>query len=154
MTGEEGSAGAGLGWKPIAIVLIFVCAMLGGLLAYNEMTGVDLEDIEVTATNKLDYGNGTVVEDIVATTNYTVLGVLEEVAGYENINMTYYEGLGYLINSINGVKNGVEVTGIDDTSNYYWQYYVNDVLGPISADRYALADGDVVEWRFEEMIWG
>jgi hypothetical protein len=67
--------------------------------------------------------------------------------------MTYYEGLGWLVNGINGISTGVAVSGINDTGNYYWQYYVNDALGPISADRYALHDGDAVEWIFEEMVW-
>ncbi|MCK4756903.1 MAG: DUF4430 domain-containing protein [Thermoplasmata archaeon] len=144
---------AGLGWKPIAVVFIVVSAALGGLLAYDKIMADDIEYEMTEATIKILHG-GTVAETQTFTTgNNTPLGLLEEAVGYENIDMTYYEGMGYLVNKINGVGNGAEVAGIDDTSNYYWQYYVNDVLGPVSADRYALQDGDVLEWRFEEMIW-
>ncbi len=50
---------------------------------------------------------------------------------------------GVFIESIGGVKNG------DDGK--YWQYYINDVLGDVAADKKALEKGSVVEWRFEEV---
>jgi len=144
----------GLGWKPIAMVFIIVSAALGGILVYGQLTEPNFEPMDITATINIDYGNGTVATHTITTDNYTAFGFLEAVVGFENIDATYYESFNsWLINSINGVQNGADIPGIADTSAYYWQYYVNDELGPVGADRYALLDGDVLEWRFEEIVW-
>jgi len=50
---------------------------------------------------------------------------------------------GVFIESIGGVKNG--------DGGKYWQYYINDVLGDVAADKKNLTSGDVAEWRFEEV---
>lgn len=50
---------------------------------------------------------------------------------------------GVFIESIGGIKNGDE--------GKYWQYYINDALGDVAADKKNLSNGDVVEWRFEEI---
>jgi hypothetical protein len=142
-----------LGWMPVAVAFIVISAALGGVLAFNVIMEPNLDESEVTATIIIDFGNGTVDSKTVTTLNYTVLGLLEEKVGFWNLDMTHYEGLGWLVNGIDGVANGAAVPGIEDTGTYYWQYYVNDVLGPVSADRYALQDGDVLEWRFEEIVW-
>jgi len=152
---ETGPAGGGgLGWMPIAVTFIIISAALGGMMIVGELNEPNLEQMTVTATIKINYGNGTTLTDEITTGNYTAFGFLEASVGFGNINATYYEMFeSWLINEINGIGNGADVPGIADTGNYYWQYYVNDVLGPVGADRYALLDGDVVEWRFEEMVW-
>ena len=70
----------------------------------------------------------------------TVFDVLEN-----NIDIEYNNNYSYgvFIESIDGIKNG------DDGK--YWQYYVNDVLGDLAADKKILKDGDTVEWKFEEV---
>ena len=50
---------------------------------------------------------------------------------------------GVFIESIAGIENG------DDGK--YWQYYVNDILGDVAADKKVLEGEDEVEWRFEEV---
>lgn len=152
-TGPAADSG-GLGWMPVAVTFMIISAALGGILIVGELNEPDLEPMTVAATININYGNGTTLTEELTTSNYTAFGFLEAFVGYGNINATYYEMFdSWLINTINGVGNGVVVPGIADTGNYYWQYYVNDVLGPVGADRYALLDGDVVEWRFEEIIW-
>jgi hypothetical protein len=151
--GPPASASGGLGWMPIAVVFMVISAALGGILVYNTITEPNLGEARVTVTLNIDYGNGSVDSSTITTVNYTALGILEEKVGIENLDMTHYEGLGWLVNGINGVENGATVPGIDDTSAYYWQYYVNDELGPVAAERYALCEGDVLEWRFEEIAW-
>jgi len=49
--------------------------------------------------------------------------------------------MGVFIESINGVKNG--------TDGRYWQYWVNDKLGEVAADKKEIKGGDKIEWRFE-----
>jgi len=74
--------------------------------------------------------------------------VFSELLNYgsrNNVEVKYnnnYE-FGVFIESIGGIKNG------DDGK--YWQYYINDILGDVAADKKNLSSGDVVEWRFEEV---
>ena len=70
----------------------------------------------------------------------TVLDILKE-----NIEIEYNNNYSYgvFIESINGIKNG------DDGK--YWQYYINNTLGDVAADKKILKEGDNVEWRFEEV---
>ncbi|MDO9537205.1 MAG: DUF4430 domain-containing protein [Thermoplasmata archaeon] len=112
---------------------------------------VDKSGISITV--RIDYGNGTVAEEIVTTSNYTALGALEAMVGHGNLDMTDHGGLGILVNGINGVSTGSTVEGIEDTSNYYWFWYVNDDFAYVGASQYVLQDGDVMEWRFEESSW-
>lgn len=50
---------------------------------------------------------------------------------------------GVFVESIGGIKNGDE--------GKYWQYYVNNTLGDVAADKKAIGKNDVVEWRFENV---
>lgn len=50
---------------------------------------------------------------------------------------------GVFIESISGIKNG--------DGGKYWQYYINDILGDVAADKKNLSSGDVAEWRFEKV---
>lgn len=70
----------------------------------------------------------------------TVLDILKK-----NIEIEYNNNYSYgvFIESINGIKNG------DDGK--YWQYYINNTLGDVAADKKILKEGDNVEWRFEEV---
>ena len=50
---------------------------------------------------------------------------------------------GVFVESIGGIKNGDE--------GKYWQYYINNTLGDVAADKKAINKNDVVEWRFENV---
>ena len=70
----------------------------------------------------------------------TVFDILKESIEIEyNNNYSY----GVFVESINGIKNG------DDGK--YWQYYINNTLGDVAADKKILKEGDNVEWRFEKV---
>ena len=111
-----------------------------------------IEKTGISVTVKLNYGNGTVEQDTVITQNFTALGALEAFVGYEKLDITDY-GWGVLVDGINNVTTGSTVEGIDDTSNYYWMWYVNDDFAMVGASQYVLQDGDVMEWNFEESTW-
>lgn len=49
--------------------------------------------------------------------------------------------MGYLVDSINGIKGGDQV-------GYYWIYFVNDKEAIVGVSNYKLKDGDVVEWKY------
>lgn len=117
----------------------------------NNPSGI-FSDTGISVTVKINYGNETVISETIITQNYTALGALEKMVGYENLDITDYDW-GVLINGINNVSTGSTVEGIDDTSNYYWFWYVNDDFAYVGASQYVLQDGDVMEWSFEESSW-
>lgn len=73
----------------------------------------------------------------------TVYSVLQSLSQKENFAIIYkdYPEMGVLVESIGGVANGQD--------NKYWQYWVNDVLGEVAADKKFLKSGDEVEWKFD-----
>ncbi len=92
---------------------------------------------------KIDFGEGIISSyKIVPSENSTVFSLLEEVAKKENfkVETKFYEGMGILVESIKGVRNG--------SNNKYWQYWVNEELPQVSADKKEIKTGDKVEWKF------
>ena len=75
----------------------------------------------------------------------TVFSGLLNYGEENNIGVEYNNNydFGVFVESIAGIKNG------DDGK--YWQYYVNDTLGEVAADKKVLEGEDEVEWRFEEV---
>ncbi|NOQ67932.1 DUF4430 domain-containing protein [Patescibacteria group bacterium] len=75
----------------------------------------------------------------------TVFSELINYGKENNVEIEYNNNysFGVFIESIAGIKNG------DDGK--YWQYYIDDVLGDVAADKKVLKEGDAVEWRFEEV---
>ncbi len=93
---------------------------------------------EIAATDmrlQLDFGNGTVLEfhDVEGT---NVLNVAESVTEVEVI---WYGDLVF-VTSIAGTPN-------NESAGLWWQYWVNEELGPVAANKYQVQDGDVVSWR-------
>ncbi|MDF1497784.1 MAG: DUF4430 domain-containing protein [Patescibacteria group bacterium] len=62
----------------------------------------------------------------------------------KNVTIKYNNDYDYgvFIESIDGINNGDE--------GKYWQYYINNKLGDVAADKKTMQEGDIVEWRFEE----
>ena len=75
--------------------------------------------------------------------NSTVFSLLEELAEKENliIETSSYPEMGVLIESIDGLKGGAD--------NKWWQYWINEVLGEVAADKKEAKAEDVIEWKFE-----
>lgn len=74
----------------------------------------------------------------------TVFGALKDLSQKENFELKYNNNysFGVFVESIAGVPNGKD--------GKYWQYYVNDKLGEVAADKKEVKTGDRVEWRFEK----
>ena len=49
--------------------------------------------------------------------------------------------MGVFVETIDLVKNGTE--------GKYWQYFINDKLGEVAADKKTIKEDDKIEWRFE-----
>jgi len=73
----------------------------------------------------------------------TVFSALQIIGQKENFVVAYktYPEMGVLVESIGGVING--------QNNKYWQYWVNETLGEVAADKKFLKAGDRVQWKFD-----
>ena len=92
----------------------------------------------------INKGGGEILEyQVIPSPDSTVFSLLEKLAQRENfeIESTLYEGIGVFVESIDGLKGG--------TDNKWWQYWVNDELPMIAADKKEIKGGDKVEWKFE-----
>jgi len=99
---------------------------------------------EITATVKIDFGNGTIDTYEITIKNNTVYDFLLEAAkkgGYA-IKSTYY-GLydSMFIDSIGNVENGQD--------NKYWIYYINGESGSVGSEKQKVENNDLIEWKFE-----
>jgi len=98
---------------------------------------------EISIDIGIGYGNGTVVwfNGTRLQEGSTLLDATEAVAEVEYSSYP----MGAFVESINGVEN---------SHPYYWMWWYWDGSswreGPVAADRYALSDGDVVFWLYED----
>jgi len=115
-------------------------------LSRIEATGI--EKVREKTLYIIDFGNGNVKSyQIIPSESLTVFSSLEELAKRENlkIEFTIYEGMGVLVENIDGVRNG--------TDNKYWQYWLNGELPMIAADKKEIKEGDRVEWKFAPSLF-
>jgi len=97
----------------------------------------------------VDYGNGTVVwyNNTVLPAGSTVLSALIQVA---KVEYKIYSFGAYVV-SVNGVTEKI----LSKKEGYSWMWYIYDkkkgkmVLGPTAADKYELANGDTILWKYE-----
>jgi len=100
--------------------------------------------LEKRVTYVIDKGNGIINSfKISPSENSTVFSLLEELSQRKNfkIEFTFYKDMGVLVKSIDGIENG--------TDNKYWQYWVNEELPMVAADKKEAKTGDKIEWKFE-----
>ena len=71
---------------------------------------------------------------------YEAMNILASTTSF-SFHGTYYSGMGYYIDEINGEKNH---------SNAFWIYYVNGAQANIGASSYILKNGDTIRWRLED----
>jgi len=137
--------------KLIAFGLIFGIAgfLIGsGILIeqdnkQNEITP-DQSSVKRETSIMIDTGEDLLgFSDVSVQESDTVYSVLERAAKNNDallIDVIDYGDIGMFINSINGFASG------DD--NKYWQYWVNNEYGTVSADKHTLEEGDVILWKF------
>ena len=137
-------------WKYNSVLFVLVLILLTSIVfvfktetaSKNEVTNNIAEELSENIFVSLKIINEE--EDVYELSNIsnesTVFDITEE-----NTDLEYNNNydFGVFIESINGIKNGDE--------GMYWQYYINDKLGDVAADKKNIEDGDVVEWRFEDV---
>lgn len=99
----------------------------------------------------IDFGNGTKLYFkvyVVYGVNNTVFSVLKTIG--INISYTEYpEFNDVFINCIGGLCS----QQLTENSGMYWTLYVNTVLSNYGANQTKVYDGDLIEWRYEELSW-
>ncbi|OHB10741.1 MAG: hypothetical protein A3G05_00725 [Candidatus Zambryskibacteria bacterium RIFCSPLOWO2_12_FULL_45_14] len=123
-----------------------------GLFIYTNRTipiekNINQEVVQAGATS-LTIENLYTGKTVLISENETVLEMLEKLDLEDpqvRLSTKEYSGLGVLVESINGKKNG--------TDSKYWQYKVNDIMPQIGADKYKLKNGDRVEWYFDQSLF-
>jgi len=142
--------------KTIKILLFSFAFFVSGLLIgfgfsksgfyyssfYNESVVFDDFNQE-KAGLMIDTGDEIIsVFDIQIDSGYTVYDLFlnEKVKNNFDVKSKNYEGVGSLIESIGGIKNGEK--------GRYWQYWVNGKYSDVAADKYILKNGDFVIWKF------
>ncbi|MCD6513113.1 MAG: DUF4430 domain-containing protein [Thermoplasmata archaeon] len=120
-------------------------AIIAAFYIINNDTGNHIcEGSSINVTLIIDFGNETWNFSVsLHDKNATVYGLLEEASRLYNFSYdaTYYPQFrSYYIESINGVKNGVD--------GKYWQYWINGEYGKVGASNQILCDGDIVEWKW------
>lgn len=134
--------------KVIYFTLVaLLLAVTAGVVLYTERsplpqqheTGETSPIGNITLTIQGEYEN----KSISILSNTTLLELLQTQNAEDSelqLDTKEYAGLGTLIESMYGYKNG--------TDGKYWQYKVNDVMPQIGADKYILKPGDAVQWFF------
>ncbi len=119
-----------------------VISTASSLYFFQQYSSVRASLVKVSVT--IDYGNGTAIvyDEVYLFKDATVLDAIRAVA---TVNATYWETHdAFFVDAINGVWNN------EGGNNRWWEYSVNGKIGPVSADKYILRDGDRVEWRYIE----
>jgi hypothetical protein len=134
----------------IIIVLIFIALLvLGSWLIYKNYNPETLKtQLPGIDQNKISYiinkGDGSVNQYLIEIfDDSTVFSLLEELSKKENfeIKTTVYAEMGILVDSIDGLSGG--------TNDKWWQYWVNNNLSEVAADKKKVNNGDIIEWKFE-----
>lgn len=136
-------------YKKILLIVLFI-VFLGALLFLgNEFLNKTSQGpLDENGNNKVLYiinkGNEDINEyQIVISSDSTVFSLLKELSQINNFELlsTLYKDMGVFVESIDGKKNGTE--------NKYWQYWVNDKLGEVAADKKKVKGNDEIEWKFD-----
>ena len=148
-----------MNYKKILLITLFlvflgVLSFLGSnyCLEKEKNAWLEIQRVNQTAFEKIteqrvlyliDKGEGGVSQyQIDVSDDSTVFSLLEELAQRENfeIEVALYPEMGVFVESIAGFKGG--------TDNKWWQYWVNDKLGEVAADKKKVEGGNKVEWKF------
>jgi len=133
----------------ITSLIVLILVTLGSWLVYNnyqlrtlkpQLPAIEQKGV----TYIINKGEGNIKEYEIEISNVsTVFSLLEELSKKEGFKTetTVYPEMGIFVKSIDDLEGG--------TDNKWWQYWVNDNLSEVAADKKEVNNGDTVEWRFE-----
>jgi hypothetical protein len=135
-------------WQILTVAIIAVVLVIGvsiftndGEIHRDEQIQEARQSAIISLTIESLYENKQVSID----SSETVLEVLQGLNNKDpqlRLVTKEFSDLGTLVESINGMKNGMD--------NKYWQYEVNGVMPQVGADKLELKNGDAVYWYFTE----
>ncbi|HAZ16295.1 MAG: hypothetical protein UV70_C0002G0058 [Parcubacteria group bacterium GW2011_GWA2_43_13] len=104
------------------------------------------EAVSCTVSIMLDFGDGVIQAwndvSLATISDTTVWGVLQTMSQKEKflLEVKEYDSLGVMVEKIGDKQNrGVEQS---------WQYWVNNEYATVSASKYPLSGGEVIEWKY------
>jgi hypothetical protein len=141
----------------VVLIALLVWALVSSSIASylyleNERLSSMLRSYEartVLVNIAIDYGNGSVVwfNSTPLPTGSSALTALTAVAKVEY----KLSPMGAYVVSVNGVSESL----VSRNEGYSWLWYRYNFekkaleMGPVAADKYTLADGDIIVWRYE-----
>jgi len=132
---------------PVVLLVLGLVALsfTGTAMKVPQKSEIWLEKSDQTSVRITIVGDGwTISDNLVASKADTPCSLLQKcsVKNGFTVTSTYYAQFdSTLINSINNASGG--------TDGKYWQYYVNDLLPNVGADKYLISNGDSIRWSFE-----
>ena len=79
------------------------------------------------------------------TGNFTVHDLMTQWGGYDQVNTTYFEGLGYAVQGILGVEGA-----FSEDACWYWALAINGVDSQVGMSTARVESGDVVTWTYTD----
>ena len=138
-------------WEKIPVLvltLLFITlSFTGSAVKLPDKTEIWLEQSDETSIHISLKGSDWIIQDrIFIQDEITVYQALEQITQKQDLSIKteYFEAFQSLL---------VQSIHIDDNgeNNCYWQYYVNGELPMVGCDSYMIKNGDIVEWRFEQI---
>ncbi len=141
----------------VILIILFVTAVNVGIISIGTQEKITYKNVDsslsnnssgISATVIIDFGDGNILSNTIISRNITVYGFLLDTAKIENINVksTYYKQYdSVFVDSISSYNGG--------QNNKWWIYYVNDIAGPVGADKYIVKNDDIIKWKFEKSIY-
>ena len=130
----------------ICVMLLFIGGISAGIITF-EAPKKHLEG-KVTATIKLDFGNGGSYSKTITLVNATVFDFILEVTKGDDfeIETTYWESFSsHTIDSIT-----YQNVKYESDMSHYWSFYINGEMAMEGANKIYVKNDDLIEWRFIE----
>lgn len=77
--------------------------------------------------------------------NFTVHDLMTHWGGYDQVNLTYFEGLGYAVQGVLGVE-----AAFDEETCRFWSLAINGVASEVGMSQAVVRNGDEVTWTYTD----
>ena len=128
-------------WAGIITILVLV----GGIWWQQHVTGTDQQAFEEQSAQVTVDIDGQQYA-VVVPDGSTALDVMNQ--AQRDDDLTYsgkeYEGLGYLVETINGQTNNT-------SDNVYWTLYMNNEVANVGVNDLIVHTGDAIGWKYETL---
>jgi len=124
-----------MGQLNAVIILMLILPLCSGNASGTKVSSNQFEPQTTELNLTIDFGNETTLE-FPSVNGTSVLNATKSVVSVE----TEWYGDSVFVTSIGGVSN-------DPEAGLWWQYWVNDELGPVAANKYIPQPGDEIAWR-------